>query len=887
MRLGLLRVLGCLVMLGVPSYGQGDLSAPLYHGGPKKTGDRYLDQVQPILNARCVACHGCYEAPCQVNLQSYEGVRRGFNPTPIFSAKRVDYTHSTRMDDATTIAGWRKLGFLPIVGSAAEPQAADQNGRGSLMYRFLEQASKHHAPGFDPAGAQKIQAAFDAEDKHACVATESQFRRELARSNPWSALTFEQFVSKTPISGMPFGLPRLDVGQEKALLTWLEEGAPGPSAAAQAELEKPTHTEPIEKWEAFLNGASNREKHTARYIYEHVFSAVIHFEENPGELFEIVRSRSAKGPISVIPTELPSQDPLQAFYYRFRKLTRADVQKTHNLWKLSDRKLAHLKKQFLDGSWGNAAIPAPNYATNNIFAYFSPIPAAVRARFLYENSRVIVGAMVQGMVCIGSTATYAIADHFWAWFLKPEMDPSVQQPTLGLASLSQLNTNPEPYEPVTFAGKKLLTVFQHLDLANQEIARRLVRDVRVLIQFSGFDSVSHGGDEMLGELVSQLHKRKLRLVDIIGALQHFLRTTHANQQYQRAFEFQLRQLLKQRGRSALTLDDLWAGDGDPDYPKGDSPNAWLNITRHERSASVQFGPEGGVPQSIWVMTYSNFERLYYNLVAEYKAWGSTTHKMATWRHMSYVRLEGEDLALSFLPPHQRQEIRGWFTHGMGGIKNQAFFPLHSNVEIDRMPARPAAHAELVGSTAADTARKFIAKLRERYQKVAARSFVAADKVSDERLKFEKSLLALQNRRQPFARQLPNIAYVRVQASESEYWVYTLQSDRGYKSHNLMLLEHANRDPLLDSLAVYRGLVGASPEVFLDVPMGDKDRFAAQLGAIQTPQDWHALRDRYGIKRNSDRFWPFFDWLHEFKATASPGNDPLEQGIVNLGHYHFF
>jgi len=30
----------------------------------------YLNDVQPLLNQRCVVCHGCYDAPCQLKLTS-------------------------------------------------------------------------------------------------------------------------------------------------------------------------------------------------------------------------------------------------------------------------------------------------------------------------------------------------------------------------------------------------------------------------------------------------------------------------------------------------------------------------------------------------------------------------------------------------------------------------------------------------------------------------------------------------------------------------------------------------------------------------------------------------------------------------------------------------
>ena len=43
----------------------------------------YWRDVQPILERRCVVCHGCYDAPCQLNLTAYEGVARGDNKKPV------------------------------------------------------------------------------------------------------------------------------------------------------------------------------------------------------------------------------------------------------------------------------------------------------------------------------------------------------------------------------------------------------------------------------------------------------------------------------------------------------------------------------------------------------------------------------------------------------------------------------------------------------------------------------------------------------------------------------------------------------------------------------------------------------------------------------------
>jgi hypothetical protein len=364
-------------------------------------------------------------------------------------------------------------------------------------------------------------------------------------------------------------------------------------------LEQPSRADVLARWESeLLNRPSGRGRLSARYLYEHLFTAVVAFTEAPGEYYRLVRSRTLTGPVDEIVMALPYDAPGKgAVYYRFKKNTGSAAQKTQILWRVSLAKLEHLKQLFLQGDGWPVNVSDPGYGSDNAFENFEQIPGTVRARFMIENSRTIIGAMVQGSVCVGSTATYAISDHFWVWFLKPEADVSAQTPKLGMGSWNALAP------PISLLG---------------------------------------------------------------------------NRAYQKAYETTLRAWLGSHRRRGLSLTDLWHGEGgDPMYTNGENPNAWLNVTRHEISATVQFGAEGGAPQSIWVLSYSNFERLYYNLVASFKEWGSLKHRIGTWRVMSYIRLEGEDLAISFLPSKHRREIRRRFARGLLGSVVNRLFPLWS------------------------------------------------------------------------------------------------------------------------------------------------------------------------------------------------------------------
>jgi hypothetical protein len=37
----------------------------------------FVKDIKPILDSRCVSCHGCYDAPCQLKLGSTDGLDRG------------------------------------------------------------------------------------------------------------------------------------------------------------------------------------------------------------------------------------------------------------------------------------------------------------------------------------------------------------------------------------------------------------------------------------------------------------------------------------------------------------------------------------------------------------------------------------------------------------------------------------------------------------------------------------------------------------------------------------------------------------------------------------------------------------------------------------------
>ncbi|MGD8673762.1 MAG: hypothetical protein PVH86_10605, partial [Thiogranum sp.] len=44
----------------------------------------YRNDIRPLLNRRCVVCHACYDAQCQLKLSAWEGVARGASKQKVY-----------------------------------------------------------------------------------------------------------------------------------------------------------------------------------------------------------------------------------------------------------------------------------------------------------------------------------------------------------------------------------------------------------------------------------------------------------------------------------------------------------------------------------------------------------------------------------------------------------------------------------------------------------------------------------------------------------------------------------------------------------------------------------------------------------------------------------
>lgn len=366
---------------------------------PQKVSRNYYQHTKTIIEQRCVVCHGCYDAPCQLKMESYEGILRGANPTRVYDGSRLLGASLTRLfEDAQSTEAWRSKGFHPVINERGNSASANINA--GVMAQLL--ALKQDNPLPEDA---LLSSAFnlDINSPQYCASIEN----------------LEQYTRKNPLLGMPYGLPGLSDQEYKVTMDWLKQGA---AMGKAPELPRQIYTD-IARWEAFLNGNTLKAQLVNRYIYEHLFLAQIDFASAPGVYFRLVRSSTPPGePLQRISTARPFDDPkVSRVYYRLWQDPSSVVAKTHMPYRLDAARIAQWQTLFYASNYEVTQLPGYSSETaSNPFVTFAQLPIDARYRFMLNEARFTIMNFIKGPVCRGQVALNVIQDHFWVFFYSPE-----------------------------------------------------------------------------------------------------------------------------------------------------------------------------------------------------------------------------------------------------------------------------------------------------------------------------------------------------------------------------------------------------------------------------------------------------------------------------------
>jgi len=765
-----------------------------------RTPVSFTDQVQPVLNARCTVCHGCYDAPCQLKLTSFEGVARGASPVQVYDGARILAAQPTRLGvDATSVEAWRELGFHrvlpadhsgeapaaePVAQDSPEPAATAELLRASPMYRMLRLKQRNPQPqvGLLPAsittGLDRAQTCTTLED-------------------------FDSFADKHPSWGMPYGMPNLTRAEYTTLVSWLAQGAPPPVPAEPSMAAQ----EPIAQWETLLNGPSLKDALVSRYLYEHLFLAHLHLAGTPDrEFYRLVRSVTPPGqPIREIPTRRPYGDPgPDRFWYRLKLLDEAIVAKSHVPYELSPAKLARYKALFFDADFTVSELPSYDLETaSNPFVVFRDIPPESRYRFLLDDARFFIMGFIKGPVCRGQIALNVIEDQFWVVFAAPDA--------------------PLPSNDPDFLGQ----VANYMQMPAKDTTFRLL---------AAYHKFYQGQKKYLDARMSALQQAEPRSL-----------------------------------QQAMQL--IWDGGGT-------NPNAALTIFRNFDSAAVEYGLKGDYPETAWIVTYPQLERIHYLLVAGFDVYGNVGHQLNTRLFMDFLRMEGEDHFLTLLPPPARQTEHARWYEGVRNRRKKYFQEPDGWMQQDLITGYRTDNPKLELYRAIEDFLGPMAGpadyLNRCHGNCADPGASPAERQVDEAM---RKIAAMRGGQ---LQVFPDVTFVRIERADADGLPYTLIYNKGYANITSFLedAQAANRDTSQDTMTVLKGFSGAYPNFFFSVPAERVEDFVDRVRKVDSMDAYNAVVALYGVRRTNHDFWALSDWMQaRYRQDA-----PIESGIFDLNRY---
>jgi hypothetical protein len=371
----------------------------------------------------------------------------------------------------------------------------------------------------------------------------------------------------------------------------------------------------------------------------------------------------------------------------------------------------------------------------------------------------------------------------------------------------------------------------------------------------------------------------LALPDEQGSSESLIRTfSDAYRSRYKQFYRAKTRLYEQTAPAGFGLEDLWPGRRASDAPL-------LTVYRHFDSASVHRGALGKLPRTLWVIDYSQFERIYYALVAGFDVYGNLSHQVNVRRYMDFLRVEGELNFVAFLPPEDRlPTIRSWYL-GDRAVDN-----------IDPEDVLGDHGTKLVYRTA-DPKRELIERVvnerllrslgigfdRVNYQRDGEAPPMPSSFASREDVL--NGFRALTAPGTGFIRHVTdsdvNVIFVRVKNYEGRDHFFTIVINRWHDNVNTMFGEEKRLDSSKDTIDFVEGSVDSYPNYFLVIEGDDLPELFDVLENFDGSEEYRERFRALGVDRADPRFWATYDWFQQQLDAA----DPLRAGLYDLNRYY--
>lgn len=800
---------------------------------PNKDQKFFSEKVQPILDNRCVVCHSCNDAPCELKLNSWEGIKRGASKLNTYDSSLLDRKTVRLGIDAKSSEEWHKeYGFWPVLNKTVGDDEIDVDASPLAKLVRIKRDEDH---------VKSLNVSYQSKSSRQCPSVNIYKNKlfTLPLDNPLEEL--EQFEENMSWAGMPYGFPKLSEIEYDILDEWFENGAPGPDGERDHRF---LYAGEVEKWEGFFNKGDKKSRLVSRYIYEHLFMAHIHFDDSGRQFFRLIRS-STRDPLKPveIATRRPLDNPGQEFFYRFVPVLETITVKNHLPYQLNPKRMSRYKDLFFKDNWHQIKREKDynsyeDGVSSNPYDVYAEIPEKSRYQFLLDEAKFFVNTFIRGPVCNGPVATNVINEHFWVVFLDPNFDPAVKQKNFLYKNREDLGILP--------VSAAILTNFGYV-----------------------FDSFIP--DAILNTFVNN---------DLLTG--YVKNTNEFNRKYHKILSPEL------KGKP-IQVEHLWNGDNKT------NDNAILTVFRNFDNAAVVKGARGDIPKTAWLMNYQIFETVYYNLTAGFDVYSNVVSQAATRIFMENSRFASEDLFLNLISRTDRMPLREYWSrdaHGEDWARRKKM--IHKFINYDEKAILSVTNT--VKETSYEKNRVvmsqiFTAIMKQYGQKVSGGfDFINCYECEPKERKAAHVLSTTDEYFSDFKVKgelfvkLPELSYIQITSHGNILGWYTMLKHSAHKNVAALFGEELRLEPSRYTVEFHRGIIGAYPNLFFRVELDEIIEFLRLLSRKDMKYGNEILNSKYAIGRDHHDFWKISDQLRAFSLNPVNGGSKIAGGVFDLGRY---
>ena len=322
------------------------------------------------------------------------------------------------------------------------------------------------------------------------------------------------------------------------------------------------------------------------------------------------------------------------------------------------------------------------------------------------------------------------------------------------------------------------------------------------------------------------------------------------------------------------ITQIWNGEQQ-------NPNALLTVFRHFDSAGVVKGFVGESPETGWVIDFPLFERIHYLLVAGFNVFGNVGHQSETRLYMDFLRLEGENSFLSFMPKDKRKEIwakwyegakaehRKYLDNPLMGLDRETRVVFETDNPINELFEKIIAHA---GPAAGPFD----------YMNRCPNKNCVDETTSPAEQRADSILQKVTNLKGRDIQVVQDIVFIHVlTGNEDEDLAYTVIRNKALSNNSFMFGEQRRRIVENDTLTIVKGHEGNYPNSFVRVPIEQLETFLTEFLKIKDPVSLYNFSHRYAVQRTNPDFWIESDWHYQKYLR----DEPVEAGLFDMYRFN--